>query len=171
MEVPSPLGHRLWSCDAAALMAALEVAPGRRQQVATRRRRRLTLAVSLELAEVEEELSASLLAADVAVEKVHSPPDVHRRHSALAFQPQSATQVKWAGWGSHFWALAGDESSDEEGEDQGKESPGSGGGGKFLNDALLVGFSVDEVRRAEVLATDVVLPVFGSVDCGPGQVR
>lgn len=79
--------------------------------------------------------------------------------------------MKWAGWGSHFLALTGDESSDEEGKDQVKESSRLGGDGKFLNNALLAGFSVDEVRRVKVLATDVVLLVFGLVDCGPGQVR
>lgn len=61
------------------------------EQVAPRRRRRLTLAVSPEVAVVEEELPASQPVADVAVGMVPSPPTVHRRHSAPAVQLQSVT--------------------------------------------------------------------------------
>lgn len=79
--------------------------------------------------------------------------------------------MRWVGEGSHFWALASGKSSDEEGEEDGKGSPESGGDGKFFRDTLLSGFSIDELKRAEVLSVEVQSPVFGSAGCGAGHAN
>jgi hypothetical protein len=122
-------------------------------------RRRLTLAVSPDLQEVGEELPSSPTASEELSAVTEEEPSelsvsssagfaLARRHSALDIFSPTESRVRWVGEGSRFWALASGESSDEEGEEDGKGSPESGGDGKFFRDTLLSGFSIDELKRA-----------------------
>ncbi|RLN05047.1 hypothetical protein C2845_PM13G11080 [Panicum miliaceum] len=91
-----------------------------------------------------------------------------RRHSApfVVSSPDPLHVARAGGDGGRFWALQDEGSSD--GEDaEGKTPPEAAGesDSEFLHDCLMAGYSVDEIRRAEALAS-VVSPGFGSVDCG-----
>ena len=100
-----------------------------------------------------------------------------RRHSA----PYLSTLEQFVGaekpWrGSRFWALEDDdngESDDDvikkEGEDPDEEAYNSES--EFIRDATRVGFSVDDLIRAESLLTEnFQSPKFASVDRGAGHV-
>ncbi|RLN23396.1 hypothetical protein C2845_PM07G35170 [Panicum miliaceum] len=99
-----------------------------------------------------------------------------RRHSApLIFpSPDPLHGVRPGTSGSRFWALSGEESSEEE-ESAGEEASHASGesisSSDFIRDALLAGFSVDEVRGAEALATNGISPRFGSVSGGAGHAK
>ncbi|KAF8686225.1 hypothetical protein HU200_043607 [Digitaria exilis] len=97
-----------------------------------------------------------------------------RRHSApFIFSPPSLTcKSRCAERGSRFWPLANEVSSDEEEMDsKGGSVLDSDSDSEFVGDALMAGFSTDDLRRAEALATNVVSPSFGSVGCGAGQIK
>lgn len=61
--------------------------------------------------------------------------------------------------------MARETDSEDEGEGEGERSPEPGGDGHFARDALLAGFSIDDLKRAEALATNDS-PTFGSADVG-----
>ena len=142
-----------------------------------RRRRRLTLAVNPELQGAGEEMPLSPTAMEKLLAMAEEAPSVSsslegfalvRRHSAPVLLLPTEARVRWTGEGSHFWALASGEGSEEESEDDGKGSPESGRDGKFVRDALFSGFSIDELKRAEALSLEVQSPVFGSANCRAG---
>lgn len=96
-----------------------------------------------------------------------------RRHSApvVSASPGPLQGLRKEGGGSRFWVLQdGDISEDEEDNVSSSSSGKSISDSDFLCEALLAGFSGDEVRRAETLAKDGSSPSFGSVNVGAGQV-
>lgn len=98
-------------------------------------------------------------------------PGLRWRHSApdLLPSPDPLQGVRPVAYGSCFWALQGEESSDEEeGEVTSCASGTSILASEFLHEALLAGFSVDQVRREEALSADGVSSSFGSVSLGAG---
>ncbi|CAO2148657.1 unnamed protein product [Urochloa humidicola] len=82
--------------------------------------------------------------------------------------------MPWNGAGSRFWALSTEESSDDEDEEvtmEGEKTPNPGGDARFFRDATFAGFSVDELKRAEIMAASGASPTFCSVDAGGGQAK
>lgn len=101
-----------------------------------------------------------------------------RRHSApsIYLSPDPLHGVRPEGSGSRFWILQEEEDSDDEGAGEpdfpmpASESGESIPDAEILRDAMRAGYSIDEVRRAEILATNEVPPGFVSVDRGAGHV-
>lgn len=136
--------------------------------------RRLTLAPcsKFHAAAGEQEGDESLHAGsgDVGTSSVDgdwSDTELQRRHGDffLGSVADPLSGFRKARSGSRFWLLADGESSDEEEVVDSKMSPTSEGESVdgFVCDAVRAGFSVGELQRAEVLATDIVSPRFGSV--------
>ncbi|RLN34226.1 hypothetical protein C2845_PM03G30090 [Panicum miliaceum] len=101
---------------------------------------------------------------------------LRRRHSAavLLSSPDLLHGLRPENSGSRFWALRDDESSDEEASREDGDSYVSGESitdSEFMRDAVLAGYSVDEIRQAEALSTNAVSPSFGSVSCDADQVK
>lgn len=73
-------------------------------------------------------------------------------------------------YGSRFWPLEGEVSSEEEGDTHHGESPVSPGDADFFQDAVRVGFTTDEIMRAEALAANAS-PEFVSAHGVAGHAR
>lgn len=104
--------------------------------------------------------------------------DLKRRHLApyllATSDPLAGDGSLWRG--SRFWALDGF-SSDDSDDDSADQQAGESGKGEcgsereFIRDAIHVGFSVDDLIRAESLLTErIESPKFSSVDRGAGHI-
>ncbi|KAF8762277.1 hypothetical protein HU200_009665 [Digitaria exilis] len=89
------------------------------------------------------------------------------RGAGLSGEPARA---KGNRYGSRFWPLEGEVSLEEEGDEEGGESPDSLGDEDFFQDAIRAGFSVDELMRAEALAANAS-PKFASAHGVTGHAR
>jgi hypothetical protein len=81
-----------------------------------------------------------------------------RRHSApvILASPDPLQGLRKEDNGSRFWVLQDGEILEVEGDNASSSPSGESiSGSEFLHEALLAGFSVDEVCRAESLASDV----------------
>jgi hypothetical protein len=105
------------------------------------------------------------------------PGSLKRRHSA----PYLTTLEQFVGaekpWrGSRFWVLGDDDNGDSDDEDIKKEGEDPDEDAynserEFIRDATRVGFSVDDLIRAESLLTkNFHSPKFASADRGTGHV-
>jgi hypothetical protein len=101
-----------------------------------------------------------------------------RRHSAPYLTNSETLAGEVRPWrGSKFWALdnEGSEDSDDDDfkkEDRDPDEEDYRSEKEFLRDATQVGFSVDDLLRAETLLTEnFQTPKFASVDRGAGHVR
>lgn len=94
-----------------------------------------------------------------------------RRLSTPTLVPSySLAGAKGNRYGSRFWPLEGEVSVEEEGDEEGGESPDSLGDEDFFQDAIRAGFSVDELMRAEALAANAS-PKFASAHGVTGHAR
>jgi hypothetical protein len=106
------------------------------------------------------------------------PGGLKRRHSAPYLTNSEPLDGEIGPWkGSKFWVLDNETSEDSEDdgfkeEDRVHEEEDYRSEKEFIRDATQVGFSVDDLLRAESLLTENFnSPKFASVDRGAGHVR